>query len=63
MLLVPSCEMITTPEALADLVDHPEKRRKMGRAARARVRDVYTLDKMCEDYLALMRRFLAADGE
>jgi glycosyltransferase involved in cell wall biosynthesis len=61
--LVPPGDIGALASALADLVDHPEKRRKMGRAARARVRDVYTLDKMCEDYLALMRRFLAADGE
>jgi len=53
------------PEALADaiikLLAAPQLRHKMGRAARSKVMELYTAERMCEHYLALMLKLFTPD--
>lgn len=57
-LLVPTESPDTLAKAILQLCRDPEMRHRMGSAAGKRVRDSYTTDRMCEQYLALMRQGL-----
>lgn len=57
-LLVPTESPDELAKAILQLCRDPEMRHRMGSAAGKRVRDAYTTDRMCEQYLALMRQGL-----
>ncbi len=57
-LLVPTEAPDALAKAILQLCRDPEMRRRMGAAARKRVLESYTTDRMCGQYLALMRRGL-----
>ena len=59
-LLIPPEDARALAEALRTLVASPGLRRRMGKAGQARVREAYTIDNMCEKYLALMQNLLQA---
>ncbi|MBV5323525.1 glycosyltransferase, partial [bacterium] len=52
--LVPIENTDALADAILQLLADPQLRRKMGAAARKKVLDLYTADRMCEQYLALM---------
>ncbi|MFH1184360.1 MAG: glycosyltransferase family 4 protein [Chloroflexota bacterium] len=54
-LLVPPEDARALAESLKGLIADPELRERMGTGARARMRESYTIDIMCEKYLSLMR--------
>jgi glycosyltransferase involved in cell wall biosynthesis len=56
--LVPPEDARALAASICALGTDPERRRHMGVAARARVRESYTTDIMCEKYLSLMRNLL-----
>jgi glycosyltransferase involved in cell wall biosynthesis len=58
-LLVPPEDARALAESIRRLVLNPDLRQKMSLGARARIREAYTIDIMCEKYLALMRNLLA----
>jgi glycosyltransferase involved in cell wall biosynthesis len=53
-LLVPIENTDALADAIIRLLADPQLRRKMGAAAKAQVLDFYTVDRMCEQYLAMM---------
>lgn len=55
-LIVPTESPDTLAKAILQLCRDPEMRRRMGEAARRRVLESYTTDRMCEQYLALMQQ-------
>lgn len=57
-LLVPPEDARALAEALRALLAAPNLRRRLGKAAQARMRESYTTDIMCEKYLALMQNLL-----
>lgn len=52
-LLVPPCDTEAVVDALSTLRDNPEDANRMGRAGRARIADVFTLDALVEGTLAV----------
>lgn len=58
-LLVPPEDARALAAALKEMLSSEKLRREMGEGARARVREAYTVDIMCEKYLSLMQRLLA----
>jgi glycosyltransferase involved in cell wall biosynthesis len=54
-VLVPSGDPRALLEAMVDLVDHPEKRLRLGASAAARVRRQFSLTRMSAAYRALYR--------
>jgi glycosyltransferase involved in cell wall biosynthesis len=53
-LLVPIENTDALADAILQLLADPQLRRNMGTAAKEKVLDLYTADRMCEQYLALM---------
>jgi glycosyltransferase involved in cell wall biosynthesis len=53
-LLVPPEDARALADSLKGLIADRELRESMGKGARARVRESYTIDIMCEKYLSLM---------
>ncbi|HZI94736.1 MAG TPA: glycosyltransferase [Patescibacteria group bacterium] len=49
-LLVPSRDPTALADALIELLGDPERRRRMGEAARRRVRELYSVERMIEGY-------------
>ncbi|MCW2819933.1 MAG: glycosyl transferase group 1, partial [Marmoricola sp.] len=60
--LVPPKDPAALTRALADLLDAPARRHRMGRAGRARYLAGYTRQRMAEDTLAVYSRVLASTG-
>jgi len=54
-ILVPPEDARALANSIGKLIEDPGRRRRMGGAARARVRATYTADIMCEKYLSLMQ--------
>ena len=57
-LLVPLEDPNTLAQAILQLLNDPEKRAVMGSAARNRVFEGYTTERMCEQYLAVILKYL-----
>jgi glycosyltransferase involved in cell wall biosynthesis len=60
-LIVPTESPDALAKAILQLCRDSEMRRRMGAAARRRVMESYTTDRMCEQYLALMRQGLGEE--
>jgi glycosyltransferase involved in cell wall biosynthesis len=60
-VLVPPESGTALAEALIALLGDPERRRRMGEAARARVAERFSIDLVAHEHLALLHR-LAATG-
>jgi glycosyltransferase involved in cell wall biosynthesis len=58
-LLVPPEDARALGESIRRLVFDADLRQRMSLGARARIREAYTIDIMCEKYLSLMRNLLA----
>jgi glycosyltransferase involved in cell wall biosynthesis len=58
--LVPAGDAKALSEALLQALRHPEQRERMGQAARRRIEQGYTLDRMNEQYLNLMLEILGS---
>jgi glycosyltransferase involved in cell wall biosynthesis len=58
-LLVPPEDARALAESIRRLVLDADLRRRMSLGTRARIREAYTIDIMCEKYLSLMRNLLA----
>ncbi|MFN8414020.1 MAG: glycosyltransferase [Anaerolineales bacterium] len=56
-LLVPVENADALSQAILQLLRQPELRVNMGLAAKKRLRDLYSIDRMCERYLTLMLEF------
>jgi glycosyltransferase involved in cell wall biosynthesis len=56
-LLVPPDEPVKLARAISQLISDPSARRKLGASARQVVEKGYTLDRMCEEYLKLMKKY------
>ena len=59
-LLVPRQAIGPLAVAIRDLLDSPERRREMGRRARSRVVEEFTLQRVIGDTLAIYREILDA---
>jgi len=57
-LLVPPEDARSLTESLKTLVADPDLRKRMGKSARTRIAESYTIDIMCEKYLALMQNLM-----
>lgn len=57
-LLVPLEDPIALTQAILQLLNDPERRALMGSAARNRVFEGYTTERMCEQYLAVILKYL-----
>jgi glycosyltransferase involved in cell wall biosynthesis len=53
-LLVPIKNPDVLAQAILQLLRDPQMRKRMGAASKQRLHDLYTIDRMCERYLALM---------
>ena len=62
-LLVPPEDARALAESLRRLLPDPALRKAMGAGGRARMRDSYTIDIMCDKYLALMENLLQRRSE
>jgi glycosyltransferase involved in cell wall biosynthesis len=56
-LLVPADDPVELARAISRFIDDPAARSKMGEAARQSVIERHTLDRMCDQYLNLMKNF------
>jgi glycosyltransferase involved in cell wall biosynthesis len=54
-VLVPPEDARVLADSIGQLVLEPDRRARMGAAARARIRATYTTDIMCEKYLSLIQ--------
>lgn len=61
-LLVPTESPDELAKAILQLCRDPEMRRRMGAAARRRVLEAYTTNRMCGQYLAVMRQGLGEEN-
>lgn len=59
-IVVPRDDPAALARAIVGLVDDPERRRRMGRAARERARSTFGLDALVDAHLNLYRQVLAA---
>ncbi len=57
-MLVPPEDARSLAHSMMALIEDPVRRRRMGAAARTRVRTSYTTDIMCEKYLSLMQNLM-----
>jgi glycosyltransferase involved in cell wall biosynthesis len=55
-LLVPLEDSEALAKAILQLINDPKKRNEMGMAASLRVKQLYTADRMCEEYLKLIKK-------
>lgn len=58
-MLVDPDQPAALASAITRLIDDPALRRRLGQAAREKVKNSYTLEKMCVTYLDLMKHFSA----
>ena len=59
-VLVPRADIRALADAVSSLLDDPERRARMGEAARAWVADEFSVADMVSDHLALYRRIVSA---
>jgi glycosyltransferase involved in cell wall biosynthesis len=57
-LLVPPGDLEALVRSLLRLIEQPDLRERMGKAARKRIEESYTIDIMCERYLRVMLELL-----
>jgi len=55
-LLVPLEDSEALAKAILQLINDPKKRNEMGMAASLRVKQLYTVNRMCEEYLKIIKK-------
>ena len=55
-LLVPLEDSEALAKAILQLINDPKKRNEMGMAASMRVKQLYTVNRMCEEYLKIIKK-------